>query len=1225
MNQNKNRILNQFLQSNSYQNHHYKHFINTSSNSQSYFNKNLLNTKSKKISPNLESLNENYSNFGDNQLKHSYYQIDYKNVYTINNHNHSEYITNNSSDNFQKIIMKRRDKIKYNVISSSDKEPIYYNKTEENLIKRVHSSNYKNKIEEDSNSKNGKNINNTSVKKHKIQSSTSQPILSKNNGKIGYIEKTYSNRKFLQKIYQNNSKKEINITNHSNSNIIQNKNEKKNKQMKNYKSCNNINNNIFNNNMNNYSNELFDINLIDKSNHKYHSITVRKKSKIDKEELRNDLKKNYNISNSNINDVEDKLQKNNFTIKAQNNNRNNNRIIIKKILNEENRYLKNYHNHSLFESINLKQFKQKDLSKNDKLNKNTNTILDSENVLKNKIYFSNKNINTKRIQINGNKTLKKIPIRIYKECDNKMGISLEKKYNEKKINNKNQFEDKVKIGNFGYDSDIFDKSRNKANSENLKNYQDIIGDNSKINYIYEGRKRKQKALAEINKDLNLVFESEKNNNNSNENIKKNLGNVLRRIIKKNQKNQKTNIVENNNSYKKQQPSIKMDYCRTEENRNENTEEKERKIQKSNSINVIDKKESIITRNNTMEICKVNDITFKGNSKENNTATNENNSSKITPNNNIIIIINNADKNKFKRVIKTPKPKSNINIKNIENNSSKKNKIKNNNKNNFNSDFSNNEFKNKNNNNNNENKNISISDNNNKTKEKINNNSIFKKEINKTLLNNINENKEEIKNNDKILENKINNQIKSNNKNINNINAINKNDENKIKENKQFNEIKNNKARLINENQEEKNDNTIKLLNINEKKSINDHKEILNEKEKIFTENKTEDLNNNINKKIDKNITKENDENENKELNKDENIKESIDKIDIQKNINPSIEKNNNNEINGNNEINLKINNNIDLNKINNIKDNININNNKCGSNIIEGKDKKEIISDSNSNLNPSETNIFINNESKNIPKEEIIKLESENIIEDSIPYDIDSNLDINNNNFLDKGNNNNIRNSDIKFLNNESDKVQLKMEAPFINRYNNFLIKKESDEQISKFLDISQEKKPDLNNNDYSIEEIQNIKPVIQHNIERKRPVFTLPPSKKRSVSQGRPFNLVQKYYDENFILEDDEEEAFKKYIKYNEDSRDSKDNSRNSLNSKNSLCNSNKKSFKKLDDIDNNDKRNSYINENINYEEEKIEGNINDENNVLNNNKKIEQNIFKKISEEFYDEIEPF
>ena len=204
------------------------------------------------------------------------------------------------------------------------------------------------------------------------------------------------------------------------------------------------------------------------------------------------------------------------------------------------------------------------------------------------------------------------------------------------------------------------------------------------------------------------------------------------------------------------------------------------------------------------------------------------------------------------------------------------------------------------------------------------------------------------------------------------------------------------------------------------------------------------------------------------------------------------------------------------------------------------------------------------------------------------------------------------------------------MEASLINSCHNFLDKKESNEQLSKSSNLNQEKKPDFNNNDYPIEEIQEIKPVIQHNIQRKRPVFTVPPSKKRSISQGKPFNIIHKYYDENFILEDDEEEGFKKYIRYNEDSRsDSKDNSRVSLNSKNSLFNSNKKSLKKFDDIDEDKKidldikfeNNCYINENIDCDDGKIEEN----NHKENNNKEIEKSLFKRITEEFYNEIEPF
>ena len=42
---------------------------------------------------------------------------------------------------------------------------------------------------------------------------------------------------------------------------------------------------------------------------------------------------------------------------------------------------------------------------------------------------------------------------------------------------------------------------------------------------------------------------------------------------------------------------------------------------------------------------------------------------------------------------------------------------------------------------------------------------------------------------------------------------------------------------------------------------------------------------------------------------------------------------------------------------------------------------------------------------------------------------------------------------------------------------------------------------------------------------KKKRPVYKIPPSKKRAVSQGRSLAFIHKYYDENFILEEDNED----------------------------------------------------------------------------------------------------
>ena len=291
---------------------------------------------------------------------------------------------------------------------------------------------------------------------------------------------------------------------------------------------------------------------------------------------------------------------------------------------------------------------------------------------------------------------------------------------------------------------------------------------------------------------------------------------------------------------------------------------------------------------------------------------------------------------------------------------------------------------------------------------------------------------------------------------------------------------------------------------------------------------------------------------------------------------------------------------IDINNSKEIKNCKNINNNNIYNNNEENEKNEPINSiNNNSNLNSSSTKTNSYNESGNI-----IQDEQESFLQDSIP-NINDNINktvnikdadnIINNNKIIKTNEFNLDLSKNK----EKTSLNIKTETSLINRYNNFLNKKDKEDIISKKINSSQDKKPDFNNNDYTTEETQEIKPVIQHNIQRKRPVYTLPPSKKRSISQGKPFNLIHKYYDENFILEDDEEEEFKKYIKYNGDSRSNSQD--NSLNSKNSLCNSNKKSFRKMDDIEEN-------NENIN---------------INNIRREKERMSFRRITEEFFNDLE--
>ena len=50
----------------------------------------------------------------------------------------------------------------------------------------------------------------------------------------------------------------------------------------------------------------------------------------------------------------------------------------------------------------------------------------------------------------------------------------------------------------------------------------------------------------------------------------------------------------------------------------------------------------------------------------------------------------------------------------------------------------------------------------------------------------------------------------------------------------------------------------------------------------------------------------------------------------------------------------------------------------------------------------------------------------------------------------------------------------------------------------------------------------------LKKKIKHKRPVFKIPPCKKLSLSQGKNLNFIHKYYDENFILEEENEEENK-------------------------------------------------------------------------------------------------
>jgi hypothetical protein len=158
MTQNQNSTINQFLQSKINHNK-FNHSIKVSNNNEPFFKKNRFIQISKKLSPYSESIKESILNYDNNKLKTSYNGTNYYNLnnyYSIKSYNHSEFITNYSSDKFQKVIIDRRNKIRTPQTTmkfSPDSKD--YLKTEEKTIKKTLSINYSYKKQENSNKKYG--------------------------------------------------------------------------------------------------------------------------------------------------------------------------------------------------------------------------------------------------------------------------------------------------------------------------------------------------------------------------------------------------------------------------------------------------------------------------------------------------------------------------------------------------------------------------------------------------------------------------------------------------------------------------------------------------------------------------------------------------------------------------------------------------------------------------------------------------------------------------------------------------------------------------------------------------------------------------------------------------------------------------------------------------------------------------------------------------------------
>ena len=727
MTQNQNCAINQFLQSKSNNNNnHYNHSIKKANTNEPYFDKNIFNRTSKKITPYLEPVNEDYFSQENNKLKTSYNENNIKKYYSINSHNHSEYVTNCSSDNFPKIIIPKNEKVKTEIRKkkSLESNQEYYIKTEINSIRKAHSGNYKTKFEEDSKNRYDKkkyrvNCKEVKMKNDIIQSSPSQPLLFKS---IYNLEENKERNKNLnlenidRRIYMGKTYNKKNSPNSQNSEGMDEKafsysisnihsdSENIVKQIKNYKSTN-IARNKFNIH-NNVDKHIYAYNIIEnnkniKDNYKYHSITVRSKNKINKETMRIDFKKKYNINTNiinlnkfeklNLNILNNRKNKspNNLSNILKTNNIYNNRVLDTKE-NQNKDIFKIYDNHSLFESINLTKEKQKEISQNNNSNCRINTFLESVKIANNKtnLYLNNNYINIKNIQINENSSQKKAAIRISKVPENMSTLSKNKNKNNYEIKKNEIFDSKEKNNNYGHDSDALEQNKqnvdtSESNKNRIKNVDNNIFienklDNNKITYIYERKNKRQKSLTETPNDLNKLLGKESittninnnsnniNTNQINEKIKRNLGNVLKKIIKKNHQNQKDkkiSIVDNNIEEKAQPSIIKTNDYEIEEKNDYKNKKTERKIKKSKSNYLFEKKiqyKENKKKMNIMEICKVNNITYNGNQ---NIKTEKEDKNKIlnkSNNSNIIIIINNADKNKLKRNIKTPKnPKCNI--------------------------------------------------------------------------------------------------------------------------------------------------------------------------------------------------------------------------------------------------------------------------------------------------------------------------------------------------------------------------------------------------------------------------------------------------------------------------------------------------------------------------------------------------------------------------------------
>ena len=168
------------------------------------------------------------------------------------------------------------------------------------------------------------------------------------------------------------------------------------------------------------------------------------------------------------------------------------------------------------------------------------------------------------------------------------------------------------------------------------------------------------------------------------------------------------------------------------------------------------------------------------------------------------------------------------------------------------------------------------------------------------------------------------------------------------------------------------------------------------------------------------------------------------------------------------------------------------------------KDKSQSIESHNDKIN-NNINNNIDNNNFNINKNNLPKIENSRKI---IVKDV----------FIENNNKNNYQIEQVKkIVENKEENSKNESESSNINLNNNKLnnnLNNNTDNNLNK---------NDLNNEQSEKKtEIKSIKTI---NKKNKRPLYKIPPSKKDYVSQGNALTFIFKYYDENFIMEEENED----------------------------------------------------------------------------------------------------